>query len=100
MKKVALLGVGLQGKTILYDLTRSDLVSEVIAADVDIEGLRAFTKKLPARKIRCVELDAADEAATANLLNEADVAIDVLPPRFCLPGLKGGAHWEPVPVVR
>jgi lysine 6-dehydrogenase len=84
MKKVTLLGVGLQGKTILYDLIRSDLVSEVIAADADIEGLRAFTKKLPAGKIKCVELDAADEAATAKLLSGADVAIDVMPSSFCL----------------
>ena len=84
MKKVTLLGVGLQGRTILYDLVRSDLVSEVIAADKDIKGLRAFAKKLPAGKIRCVELDAADEAASAKLLSGADAAIDVLPSRFCL----------------
>jgi len=84
MRKVTLLGVGLQGRTILYDLVRSDLVSEVIAADVDVEGLKAFVNKLPAGKIRCEKLDAADEAATAKLLSGADVAIEVLPPRFCL----------------
>ena len=69
---------------ILYDLVRSDLVTEVIAADVDIEGLKAFVSKLPAGKTKCVELDAADETATAKLLSVADAAIDVLPSRFCL----------------
>jgi saccharopine dehydrogenase-like NADP-dependent oxidoreductase len=82
MKKVILLGVGLQGKTILHDLIHSDLVSEIIAADKDIERLNSFVNKLPAGKVKCVELDAADEAATAKLLSSADVAIDVLPSRF------------------
>jgi saccharopine dehydrogenase-like NADP-dependent oxidoreductase len=84
MKKVALFGVGQQGKTILYDLVRSNVVSEVIAADVDIEGLKAFANKLSAEKIRCEKLDAADEAATSKLLSGVDTAIEVLPPRFCL----------------
>ena len=84
MKKLTLLGVGQQGKTILYDLVRSDVVSEVIAADVDIEGLKAFVKKLPAGKIRCEKLDATDEAATSKLLSGADAVIEVLPPHFCL----------------
>jgi saccharopine dehydrogenase-like NADP-dependent oxidoreductase len=84
MKKVALLGVGQQGRTILYDLVHSHVVSEVIAADLDLEGLKAFANKLPAGKIRCERLDAADEAATSKLLSGADVAIEVLPPRFCL----------------
>lgn len=83
MSKVTLLGVGLQGRTILYDLVRSDLVSQVTVGDVDIEGLKAFVNKLPSGKIKCKELDAADEAATAKLLSGADVAIEVLPPRFC-----------------
>lgn len=84
MRKVTLLGVGLQGRTILYDLVRSDLVSEVIAGDVVIEGLKVFVNKLPAGKIRCNKLDAADEAAAAKISSGADVAIEVLPPSFCL----------------
>ncbi len=34
--KILLLGVGLQGRTALYDLEQSDDVTEIIAVDVDI----------------------------------------------------------------
>jgi lysine 6-dehydrogenase len=92
MKKVALLGVGQQGRTILHDLVRSNVVSAVIAADVDIEGLKALVNKLPAGKIRCEKFDAADEAATSKLLSGADAAIEVLPPRFCLQTARLAVH--------
>jgi len=34
--KVMLFGVGLQGKVALHDLVNSEMVSEIIAADLDI----------------------------------------------------------------
>jgi saccharopine dehydrogenase-like NADP-dependent oxidoreductase len=85
MKKVTLLGVGLQGRTILHDLTQSDLVSEVIAADRDLIGLRKLATTLASNRLTCVELDVNDTDATAKLMGDADIVIETLPSKFCLP---------------
>jgi saccharopine dehydrogenase-like NADP-dependent oxidoreductase len=84
MKKVTLLGVGLQGRTILHDLTRSDLVSEVIAADRDLIGLRKLATTLASNRVTCVELDVNDTDATSKLMGDADIVIETLPSKFCL----------------
>lgn len=88
MGKVTLLGVGLQGRTILYDLTRSDLVSEVVAADRDIVGLRRFATTLASDKLTCVELDVNDTKAASKLMGDTDIVIETLPSKFCLPMAK------------
>jgi len=87
MKKVTLLGVGLQGRTILYDLTQSDLVSEVVAADRDLIGLRKLATTLASDKLTCVELDVNDAGATSKVMGDADIVIETLPSKFCLPWL-------------
>lgn len=96
MKKVVLLGVGLQGKTILYDLARSDLVSQVTAADKDIDRIGKFVEGLHSDKIHCMELDAKDETATSKLMSSADLVVEVLPAPFCLPvanlAARNGVH--------
>ena len=38
---VLLLGTGMQGRAALHDLVRSEAVARVVAADRDIEALRA-----------------------------------------------------------
>jgi lysine 6-dehydrogenase len=88
MKKVTLLGVGLQGRTILHDLTQSDLVSEVIAADRDLIGLRKLATTLASDKLTCVELDVNDTGATSKVMGDADMVIETLPSKFCLPMAK------------
>ena len=40
--KVLLLGVGMQGKVALHDLLANPQVDQVIAADIDLEGLKSF----------------------------------------------------------
>jgi len=88
MKKVTLLGVGLQGRTILHDLTQSDLVSEIIAADRDLIGLRKLATTLASNKLTCVELDVNDTGATSKVMGDADIVIETLPSKFCLPMAK------------
>jgi len=88
MKKVTLLGVGLQGRTILHDLTQSDLVSEVIAADRDLVGLRKVAATLASTRLTCVALDVNDTDATARLMGDSDIVIETLPSKFCLPMAK------------
>ena len=88
MKKVTLLGVGLQGRSILHDLSQSDLVSEVIAADRDLISLRKLATTVASNKLTCVELDVTDTAATSKLMRDADIVIETLPSKFCLPMAK------------
>jgi saccharopine dehydrogenase-like NADP-dependent oxidoreductase len=82
--KVLLLGVGMQGSVALDDLMCSDAVAEVVAADQDLEALllRARTMGYGDR-LRCEQLDAADQASLDRLFALGpDVAIDLLPVDF------------------
>ncbi len=82
--KVLLLGVGMQGAVALDDLMKSEAVTEVVAADVDHEGLLSRAAAMGyGDKLRCEPFNAADPASLDRLLGERpDVAIDLLPVRF------------------
>ncbi len=82
--KVLLLGVGMQGKAALFDLMRSSLVTEVIAADVDLASLQGFVARHGwESRVRCEFVDASDRASVARLMSERPgVAIDLLPRMF------------------
>ena len=78
---VLLLGTGMQGRAALHDLVRSEAVARVVAADRDIEALRAH---VAARgygvKVTCAALEAADAGAIGRLVSAGhDVVIDLLP---------------------
>jgi saccharopine dehydrogenase-like NADP-dependent oxidoreductase len=80
--KVLLLGVGMQGKAALHDLVQSQEVTEVIAADRDVEALKAY---VAARrydvKVRCRFVDAADPDSLERLMKSGvDVAIELMLP--------------------
>jgi len=83
--KVLVLGVGLQGKVVLYDLCRSSLVTEIVAADQDYLALQEYVKGLSNGKVRGTKLDVRDESETCRLMRESDVVIDMLPGSFSLP---------------
>jgi len=85
LKTVLVLGVGLQGKTLLYDLERSPLISTIVAADQDIEGLRHYVSKMGFKKVQEEELDARNEDHIASLMKTADIVIEMLPGVFSLP---------------
>jgi saccharopine dehydrogenase-like NADP-dependent oxidoreductase len=83
MKILVLGGCGIQGKAVLYDLSRSNQVHEVICADYDPNNLETFRRFLDLKRIRRVRIDAADKKALSSLVMQgADVVIDVLPPQF------------------
>jgi len=85
MGVVAVLGIGMQGKAALFDISRSVGVAEVVAADLDLAGLEEYVAKMDGGVgIECVRLDASDEKAVAKILEQADVAIDLLPGLFSL----------------
>lgn len=81
--KILVLGCGIQGKAILYDLSKSKEVKEVICADSNPENLGTFREFLDMKKIKVVKVDASDESALTYLMRQAvDVVIEVLPPQF------------------
>ena len=82
--KVLLLGVGMQGKAALHDLVQSKHVSEIIAADVDVETLKAYVKSRKyGDKVICEYIDASDPKSIDGLMKaKTDVAIDLLPPMY------------------
>ena len=82
--KVLLLGVGMQGKAALYDLLHHSEGITVIAADKEIEALRAHVKgKQWDGRVRCEPVDAADPEHLHRLMALGpDVAISLLPPRL------------------
>jgi len=82
--RVLVLGVGMQGKAALYDLVRSDRVREVIAADRDLDALRAHVASRGySPKVQCEPCDAENPAEIDRLVARGvDVVIDLLPTRF------------------
>ena len=83
MRILVLGGAGLQGKAVLYDLSRSDQVREVVCADINLGPLSAFKKFLDMRKIRMKAADVTDKSVLVSLMKDRfDVVIDVLPVAF------------------
>jgi saccharopine dehydrogenase-like NADP-dependent oxidoreductase len=82
--RVLLLGVGMQGKAALFDLAANPLVDEIIAADIDLEGLKSFVAAMNlGDKVHCEHLDAEDESRLGDLMSrDVQVAIDLLPIQF------------------
>jgi saccharopine dehydrogenase-like NADP-dependent oxidoreductase len=74
------LGVGKQGKAALYDLAHSKGVTEIIAADREIESLAAHVEANRYENVQCAYVDADDRASLDRLMaHQPDVAIDLLP---------------------
>lgn len=81
--KVLVLGVGRQGSAALWDLVESEDVTDIIAADIDINRLDTWVGKLKdldsrVEKIDAVKVDTRDENGLRNLLKKVDVVSDCL----------------------
>ena len=80
MRILVLGGAGLQGKAVLYDLSRSPQVKEVVCADINLAPLSTFKMFLDMNKIRLHVVDVTERNALVSLMREGfDVVIDVLP---------------------
>jgi saccharopine dehydrogenase-like NADP-dependent oxidoreductase len=79
--KVLLLGVGMQGKAALHDLVQSEEVTEVMAADQNVEALKAYiADRRYDSKVQCAFVNAEDPDSIARLMKSGvDVAIELLP---------------------
>lgn len=77
--KAAVLGAGLMGSVIGWDLARSEGVDQVVVADIDPSRLRALKKRGPGRKLSVEVLDIMDRRRVATFLRGFDVAASALP---------------------
>lgn len=82
--KVLVLGIGMQGKAALHDLTHSGEVTEVVAADRDLGMLKAHVdSKKYSDNVRCERFDAANPESINRLMKQGpDIVIDLLPVPF------------------
>lgn len=82
--KMLLLGVGMQGKAALHDLVLSEEVEHIIAADLDLEALKAYVSQQGyGDKVQCEYLDVTDENVLNTLMaSGADVVLDLMPNVF------------------
>jgi lysine 6-dehydrogenase len=77
--KAAVLGSGLMGSVIGWDLARSDAVDSVVVADIDETRLATLKKKAPGKKLSVEKLDIKDRARVVTFLRRFDVAASALP---------------------
>ena len=84
MKISVLGGCGIQGRTALFDLARSDRVQKVICADARLDALDLIKDFCDMSKVQSEILDASDPDNLADLFSRSDAVIDLLP-RQCTP---------------
>lgn len=77
--KAAVLGSGLMGSVIGWDLARSDGVDSVVVADIDGERLESLKRKSPGKKLEVEVLDIKDSRKASSFLKRFDVAASALP---------------------
>ncbi len=88
--KALLLGLGLQGKAVVDDLEKSPIITDILAADVNVEAASRYLTERKCRKSRAIALDAADPDALNRLAagSGADIVISMLPPELGYPSAR------------
>jgi lysine 6-dehydrogenase len=97
MKRVLLIGLGMQGQAALHDMARRPEFSRIMVAD-SRDGMDAIVGRYPAEKVAAVRADATNSVAMARLIHEADIVVEALPAALAL-GAGQLAARSGVPVV-
>jgi len=94
---VAVLGCGGVGQCVAQDLAKSDLVSELLLADINLKGAENVKKRTGSDKIEILKTDASDPKEVAKISKRVDVLVNGVAPAFnlrILEGcLKGGSNY-------
>lgn len=82
--KALVLGMGLQGKAVVHDLEQSDLIREIIVADMNADEIQSHLVHKKYTKARAAGVNAARQDELSALIREsgADVVVCMLPPDF------------------
>ena len=93
--KVVILGCGMQGQAVVYDLVHRSRAEEIVVTDSDTAMLNALPEYDPGRVSHRV-LDAASESDLFEVMSDADVVVEALPATFALPvgelAARAGVH--------
>lgn len=79
MKKYLVLGTGMQGRALGYDLLMFDQGCHVTMGDVDAENLKEAERMLEGMNARFVLVDVFNVEQTAKMMEEVDVVLNSLP---------------------
>ncbi|MGD0476773.1 MAG: saccharopine dehydrogenase C-terminal domain-containing protein [Nitrososphaerales archaeon] len=77
--KVAVLGSGLMGGVVAWDMARSKGVDSVVVSDVDEGRLAAVKRRSAGKKLSVEVLDIKNRRKTTKFLRQFDVAVSALP---------------------
>ena len=77
--KYLILGCGLQGRVIAYDILKFDKGSEVTIADIDDKNLEIAKSLIADPHLAVKKVDIFNETATVEAMSEADIIINSLP---------------------
>jgi saccharopine dehydrogenase (NAD+, L-lysine-forming) len=95
--RVAVLGCGGVGQVIGQLLAKSDLVSELVLADIDMSGAEKVVARTGSDKISTEKVDGARAASVAKLAKKVDIVVNGTVPMLNLKimegCLKGGASY-------
>ncbi len=82
--KVLVVGVGKMGYGLLKDLDAQPHISEIVAADINLEVAKRYAERVGSEKIEVRKLDITDSKEAAKLMREGfDVVASGLPRPFC-----------------
>jgi saccharopine dehydrogenase-like NADP-dependent oxidoreductase len=91
--------MGLQGKAVVHDLEQSEMVTAIVAADIDAGPANAYIDRMGYRKVQAVALDAERPEGVDQLLREItpQVLVCMLPPDFqpavARAAIRAGVHY-------
>jgi len=95
--EVAIFGCGGVGQCIANDLVKSDLVSHLILADVNLKGPEAVRKRSKSDKIEIMKADGSKPDEVAKVAEKAKILVNGTVPALNLKimegTLKGGANY-------
>jgi saccharopine dehydrogenase-like NADP-dependent oxidoreductase len=83
MKRVLVIGLGMQGQAALHDMARRPEFSRIVVAD-SRDDVDAIVGQYPAEKVAAVRADATDVPAVTRLIREADIVVEALPAALAL----------------
>ena len=80
--KALVLGVGLQGKAVIHDLEQSPLITQILAADLDVVSIAAYIREAGYRKVVPVAVDAGNEGELVQTIRArgAQIVVCMVPP--------------------
>ena len=77
--KILLLGAGMMGRAIAYDLVRSPEVAEVMVADMDSSRVNSLIKWVASEKLKAARVDVRKSPEVIPLMKGCQVAISAVP---------------------